>query len=91
MKVEGRLEGISNPKDFGDAMNDEVKTYEENHKVDVSWKRDSGMYIREWKLYRTKGTCVIWCARMPFWHLVVRAVGLRVTCIWGGSEVRRRQ
>ena len=30
-----------------------------------------------------KGTYVILHGKMPFWHLVVGAVGLRVTGIWG--------
>ena len=57
-------------------MNDEAKTSEENHKGDFGGKIDSGRERREFTSDRTKGTCVIWCGRMQFWHLVVRAVGL---------------
>ena len=50
-----------------------------------------GRERREWRSDRTKGACVIWCGIMPFWHLVAGAVGLRVTGIWGVSDVWRRQ
>ena len=76
---------ISNPKDYGDAMNDEAKTSEENHKGDFVGKRDSGRERREWTSERTKGTCVICCGRIPFWNLAVGVVGLSVILIWGGS------
>ena len=70
------MEGISNPKDYGYAMNDEAKTSEENHSIDVGGKIYSGRERREWTSDQTKGTCVIWCARIMLYHLVVRAVGL---------------
>ena len=73
------MEGISNTKRFGDSMNDEAKTSEENNKEDVGAKRDSGRERREWTLNQTKEKCVIWCGRMPFWHLVAGAIGLRIT------------
>ena len=72
-------------------MNDEPKTSEESHKGDVGGGRYSGRDRREWRSDRTKGTCVIWCGIMPFWNLVVGAVRLRVTWIWGESEVCRCQ
>ena len=67
------------------------RKYEENHKRDVSGKRDLERDIREWTPDRTKGACVIWCGRITFWHLVVGVVGLKVTGIWGGIEVWRHQ
>ena len=63
-KGEGRLEGISDPKYSGDAMNGEVKTSEKNHKGDVGGERDSGRERRECISDRTNGTCVIWCGRI---------------------------
>ena len=90
-KEEGRLEGIFNIKDLCDQMNNEVKTSEESHKEDVDGEIDSGRDRRECISDCTKGTCVIWCERMKFWNLVVGTVGLRVTEIWGRSEVWKRQ
>ena len=72
-------------------MNDEAKTSEENHKGDVSGEIYSVRERREWRSDHTKGTCVIWCGRMPFWNIVVGTFVLRVTGIWGRSEVWRSQ
>ena len=87
--VEERSEGISNTKESGGAINDEAKTSEENHKGDVIGERYLVREKREWRSDHTKGTYVIWCGRMPFYHLVVGEVGLRVTWIWGGSDMWR--
>ena len=35
--------------------------------------------------------CVIWCVNMPFWNLVMGAIGPIVTGIWGDSEAWKRQ
>ena len=72
-------------------MDDKAETSEECYKGGVDKERDSGRERRECRLYHTKGTCVIYCGKMPFWHLVVGDVGLRVTGIWGVSEVWRLQ
>ena len=85
------MEGISDLKDSSNAMNDEVQTSEGNHKIFVGGERYLGRERRGWISDRTKGICVIWCGRMPFWNLVVGAVGLRATGIWVGNEVWRRQ
>ena len=73
------MEGISNPKDSSDVRNEEVKTYEENHKGDVGGERYLVRERRECISDRKKGTCVIWYGRIQFWHLVVGAVGLIAT------------
>ena len=77
------MEGISNPKDSGDAMNDEVKTSEENNTGDIGGERYLEREKKDWRSDRKKGTCVIWCGKIPFGQLVVGAVGLRETWIWG--------
>ena len=68
----------------------EVETYEESYKKDVYGEIDSGSERRDWRSCHTKGTCVIWCGKNPFWRLIFGSVGLRVTWIWGGSEVWSR-
>ena len=86
------MEDIFNPIYLGDQMNYEAKTSERIHKGGVSGERDSGRERRECMSDCTKGACFIWCGRIPFWHLVVVTVGLRVTGIWGGwVEVCRLQ
>ena len=80
-----------NIKDSGDQIYEEVETSEEGYKGCVYGERYPGRERRECISYHTKGTCVIWCGKIPFFHLVVRPVGLIVTVIWGGSEVWRLQ
>ena len=76
---------------MGVKIDDEGESSEESYTGDVNGERDSWSDRWEWMSDETKVTCVIWCGKMLFWHLVIRAVGLRVTCIWGGSEVWRSQ
>ena len=79
-------EGISNIEDQGEQIDDEGETSEEGYKEGFNQERDSGKERRECISDQTKGTCVIWCEKMPFWNLLVGAIDLRVTGIWG--EVR---
>ena len=72
-------------------MNDKDKTSEEVYNGDVDGERYSRRERSECRSDHTKGTCVIWCGKIPFLHLFVGAVGLRVIGIWGGSEVWRCQ
>ena len=63
---EGRKEGIFNIKDSGDQIDDEGETYEEVYKRDIEGGRDSRKERRECQSVQIKGTCVIWCGKMPF-------------------------
>ena len=85
------MEGIFNIKDSGDQIDDKAETYEEGYKGGINRKRYSVRERTECRSGHKKGTCVIWCVNMPFWYLVIGAVGLRVTGIWGQSEMWRRQ
>ena len=64
-------------------MNDEAENYEEGYKGGIYGERDSGRERIEWISDHTRITCVILYGKIPFWNLVVRAVGLIVTGFGG--------
>ena len=76
---------------MGDQIDDEGETSKEGYKGDVNEERYSGSERREQRSDHTREKCVIRCGKIPFWNLVVRAVALRVTGLWGEREVWRSQ
>ena len=66
---------------MGEQIDDEGETSEEVYKRDIDGERYSGRERKEWVPDPKKGTCVIWCRKIKLWHLVIGALGLRVTGI----------
>ena len=82
--------GILNVKGSGDQIDDGGETSEEFYKGRVEGEIYYGKDIMECRSDYINGTCVIWCWKIPFWYLVDGDVVLKVTGIWGGSELLRR-